>query len=136
MSTQKIFPTRILHTMLRIGDKDASLFFYTKLLGMKVLRQQDYPSGTYTLIFLGYGSEKDSTVVELTYNWGERDYVRGDDFGHLALAVTDIKETCEFLRLNHVNILREPGPMKDDSSEFIAFVEDPDGFKIELIQTT
>ena len=136
MSTQKIFPTRILHTMLRIRDKDASLFFYTKLLGMKVLRQKDYPSGAYTLIFLGYGSEQNSTVVELTYNWGEGDYVRGDDFGHLALAVTDVKETCEFLRLNQVNILREPGPMKDDSSEFIAFVEDPDGFKIELIQTT
>jgi lactoylglutathione lyase len=124
---------RLLHTMLRVKDLDASIAFYTEALGMRLLRKNDYPSGEFTLAFLGYGEESDSTVIELTYNWGKSDYVLGDAFGHLAIGVPDIYATCDALRARGVKITREPGPMKHGST-VIAFVEDPSGYKIELIQ--
>ncbi len=124
---------RLLHTMLRVKDLDASIAFYTEALGMRLLRKNDYPGGEFTLAFLGYGDESDTTVIELTYNWGKTDYVLGDAFGHLAVGVPDIYATCDPLRARGVKITREPGPMKHGST-VIAFVEDPSGYKIELIQ--
>jgi lactoylglutathione lyase len=132
--TPKPYPTRLLHTMLRVGDLDKSITFYTQLLGMKLLRRQEYPEGEYTLAFVGYQDEADSTVLELTYNWCKQHYDIGTAFGHIALATDDIYETCEALAAEGVNIIRPPGPMKDDASIVIAFLEDPDGYKIELIQ--
>ncbi|ESS73176.1 putative lactoylglutathione lyase GloA [Methyloglobulus morosus KoM1] len=129
-----IYPTRLLHTMLRVGNLDKSIAFYTQLLGMKLLHSQEYPEGEYTLAFVGYQDEADSTVLELTYNWGKQHYDIGTAFGHLALATDDIYATCEALAAEGVNITRPPGPMKDDASIVIAFLEDPDGYKIELIQ--
>jgi lactoylglutathione lyase len=108
--------------------------FYTQLLGMKLLRSQDYPEGEFTLAFVGYHNEDDSTVLELTYNWGKQHYDPGTAFGHLALATDDIYATYEALAAEGVNIARPAGPMKDDASIVIAFLEDPDGYKIELIQ--
>jgi lactoylglutathione lyase len=128
------YPTRLLHTMLRVGDLEKSIAFYTQQLGMKLLRSQDYPEGEYTLAFVGYHNEDDSTVLELTYNWGKQHYDLGTAFGHLALATDDIYATCEALAAEGVNITRPAGPMKDDASIVIAFIEDPDGYKIELIQ--
>lgn len=128
------YPTRLLHTMLRVGDLEKSIAFYTQLLGMKLLRSQEYPEGEFTLAFVGYQDEADSTVLELTYNWGKQHYDIGTAFGHIALATDDIYETCETLASGGVNITRMPGPMKDDASILIAFVEDPDGYKIELIE--
>jgi lactoylglutathione lyase len=130
----KRYPTRILHTMLRVGNLEKSIFFYTQLLGMKLLRSQEYPEGEFTLAFVGYQDEADSTVLELTYNWGKQRYEIGTAFGHIALATDDIYATCEALAAEGVNITRMPGPMKDDASIVIAFLEDPDGYKIELIQ--
>lgn len=124
---------RLLHTMLRVKDLDASLAFYTGALGMRLLRKTDYPSGEFTLAFVGYGEESDTSVIELTYNWGKSDYVLGDAFGHIAIGVTDIYATCDKLRADGVKITREPGPMKHGST-VIAFVEDPNGYKVELIQ--
>jgi lactoylglutathione lyase len=124
---------RMLHTMLRVGDLDASIRFYTEQLGMKLLRRNDYPDGKFTLAFVGYGDESDHTVLELTYNWGRDSYTLGDAFGHVALGVSDIYAACERLRAGGVKITREPGPMKHGAT-VIAFVEDPDGYKIELIQ--
>jgi lactoylglutathione lyase len=124
---------RMLHTMLRVGDLDASIRFYTEQLGMKLLRRNDYPDGKFTLAFVGYGDESDHTVLELTYNWGRDAYTLGDAFGHVALGVSDIYAACERLRAGGVKITREPGPMKHGAT-VIAFVEDPDGYKIELIQ--
>jgi lactoylglutathione lyase len=124
---------RMLHTMLRVGDLDASIRFYTEQLGMKLLRRNDYPDGKFTLAFVGYGDESDHTVLELTYNWGRDSYTLGDAFGHVALGVSDIYAACERLRAGGVKITREPGPMKHGTT-VIAFVEDPDGYKIELIQ--
>ena len=124
---------RMLHTMLRVGDLDASIRFYTEQLGMKLLRRNDYPDGKFTLAFVGYGDESDHTVLELTYNWGRDAYTLGDAFGHVALGVSDIYAACERLRAGGVKITREPGPMKHGTT-VIAFVEDPDGYKIELIQ--
>ena len=124
---------RLLHTMLRVKDLDASLAFYTGALGMRLLRKTDYPSGEFTLAFVGYGEESDTAVIELTHNWGKSDYVLGDAFGHIAIGVTDIYATCEKLRAEGVKITREPGPMKHGST-VIAFVEDPNGYKVELIQ--
>lgn len=124
---------RFLHTMLRVGDLDASIRFYTEQLGMKLLRRQDYPDGRFTLAFVGYGDEAEHTVLELTHNWGRREYALGDAFGHLALGVTDIRAACERLRAAGVKIVREPGPMKHGTT-VIAFVEDPDGYRIELIE--
>jgi len=124
---------RLLHTMLRVKDLDASLRFYTEQLGMKLLRRHDYPEGRFTLAFVGYGDESDHSVLELTYNWGRHDYQLGDAFGHVAIGVDDIHATCQRLRAQGVPITREPGPMKHGST-VIAFVEDPNGYKIELIE--
>lgn len=122
-----------LHTMLRVGDLDRSIAFYTTHLGMKELRRTDVPDGKYTLVFLGYGDESTHTVLELTYNYGVTEYEIGTAFGHLALGVPDIYGTCEELRKVGVKISREPGPVKFGTT-LIAFIEDPDGYKIELIE--
>jgi lactoylglutathione lyase len=124
---------RFLHTMLRVKDLDASLRFWTEHFAMKLLRRRDYPEGRFTLAFVGYGDESDHTVLELTHNWGRSDYDLGDAFGHVAIGVDDIHATCERLRAAGVPITREPGPMKHGST-VIAFVEDPNGYKVELIQ--
>ncbi|EKN00912.1 MULTISPECIES: lactoylglutathione lyase [Acidocella] len=122
-----------LHTMLRVGDLERSVKFYTELLGMKELRRNEVPDGKYTLVFVGYGDERSNTVLELTYNWGVETYELGSAFGHLALGVPDIYATCEKLRAAGVKIAREPGPVKFGTT-VIAFIEDPDGYKIELIE--
>ncbi|MCW8307865.1 lactoylglutathione lyase [Acidiphilium sp. PA] len=122
-----------LHTMIRVNDLEESIAFYTKLLGMKELRRTDVPDGKYTLAFVGYGSEKDHTVLELTYNYGTDHYDQGTAFGHLALGVADIKATVEKLRAAGAKIAREPGPVKFGTT-VIAFIEDPNGYKIELIE--
>ena len=124
---------RLLHTMIRVNDLEESIRFYCDLLGMKLLRNKEYPSGRFTLAFVGYGHESENAVVELTYNWDTHQYDVGNGFGHLAVGVTDIYATCETLRAKGAKIVREPGPMKHGSTE-IAFVEDPNGYKIELIQ--
>lgn len=124
---------RMLHTMLRVGNLEESLQFYCDVLGMKLLRQKDYPGGEFTLAFVGYGDESDNTVIELTYNWGVEAYEIGNAYGHIALGVDDIYGTCEQIRQRGGKISREPGPMKHGST-VIAFVEDPNGYKIELIQ--
>jgi lactoylglutathione lyase len=121
------------HTMIRVRDLDASLKFYTGMLGMNVLRQSEYPDGKFTNTFVGYGDEDSNTVIELTYNWGQEEpYDLGAGWGHLALEVPDVYATCETLAENGVNITRPPGPMKH-GTRVIAFIEDPDGYKIELI---
>ena len=124
---------RLLHTMIRVNDLDESLRFYCDRLGMTLLRRQDYPSGRFTLAFVGYGDESSHSVVELTYNWDTHAYELGNAFGHLAVGVGDLYGTCERLRAQGVKIVREPGPMKHGGSE-IAFIEDPNGYRIELIQ--
>lgn len=124
---------RYLHTMLRVGDLERSVQFYTRMFGMKELRRNDVPDGKYTLVFLGFGPEATQTVLELTYNYGVESYEMGTAFGHLAFAVPDIYADCERLRAAGVKITREPGPVKFGTT-LIAFVEDPDGYKIELIQ--
>ncbi|MDY7012791.1 MAG: lactoylglutathione lyase [Cyanobacteriota bacterium] len=124
---------RMLHTMLRVGDLDESLKFYCDVLGMKLLRKKDYPGGEFTLAFVGYGDESDHTVIELTYNWGVDRYEIGSGYGHVALGVDDIYKTCEEIKARGGKVTREPGPMKHGST-VIAFVEDPTGYKIELIQ--
>ena len=122
-----------LHTMLRVKNLDASVDFYTRLLGMRELRRTEVPDGKYTLAFIGYGDEKSNTVLELTYNWGKDDYDLGTAFGHLALGVPDIYGACDKLRQAGVKISREPGPVKFGTT-VIAFIDDPDGYKIELIE--
>ncbi len=124
---------RLLHTMIRVGDLERSLAFYCEMLGMKLLRRKDYPGGRFTLAFVGYGDESSHTVIELTHNWDTDSYELGDGFGHLALGVGDIYGTCDSLRGKGVPIVREPGPMKHGST-VIAFIEDPDGYRIELIE--
>jgi lactoylglutathione lyase len=125
---------RMLHTMIRVRDLDASLDFYTRLLGMRLLRKKDYPSGEFTLAFVGYGDEKDHTVIELTHNWGQTEpYDLGNAFGHIALGVRGIYDVCKALEAEGAAIPRPPGPMKHGGS-VIAFIEDPDGYKIELIE--
>ncbi len=124
---------RLLHTMLRVGNLEESLKFYCDVLGMKLLRQKDYPGGEFTLAFVGYGDEADHTVLELTYNWGKDKYNLGDAYGHIAIGVEDIFATCEAIKARGGKVTREPGPMKHGST-VIAFVEDPDGYKVELIQ--
>ena len=125
---------RYLHTMLRVKDLDKSLDFYTRLMGMKLLRKKDFPTGEFTLAFVGYGDEMDSTVIELTHNWGQEvPYDLGSGYGHIAIGVPDIYATCEALAAEGVSIPRPPGPMKHGGS-VIAFVDDPDGYKIELIE--
>lgn len=124
---------RLLHTMIRVNELDETLKFYCDKLGMKLLRRQDFPSGEFTLAFVGYGGEQDNAVVELTYNWGTHQYDLGNAFGHLAIGVDDIYRTCSELREKGVKITREPGPMKHGGA-VIAFIEDPNGYKIELIE--
>ena len=124
---------RMLHTMIRVGDLDRSIAFYTEVLGMQLLRRKDYPSGKFTLAFVGYGDEADHTVIELTHNWDTDSYDLGNGFGHIALAVEDAAAACDEIRQRGGNVVREAGPMKHGST-VIAFVEDPDGYKIELIE--
>ena len=124
---------RMLHTMIRVGDLDRSISFYTEVLGMKLLRRKDYPSGKFTLAFVGYGDEADHTVLELTHNWDTGSYDLGTGYGHIALAVKDAAAACDSIRVKGGNVVREAGPMKHGGS-VIAFVEDPDGYKIELIE--
>ncbi len=124
---------RMLHTMLRVGDLDRSIAFYTEVLGMQLLRRKDYPSGRFTLAFVGYGSEAEQTVLELTHNWDTTSYALGDGYGHIALGVEDIRSTCAAIAGKGGRVVREPGPMKHGST-VIAFIEDPDGYKVELIE--
>lgn len=119
--------------MIRVGNLDRSIEFYTKVLGMELLRKKDYPDGKFTLAFVGYGPEDTHPAIELTYNWDKDRYDLGDGFGHIALGVKDIYATCEAIRSAGGKIVREPGPMKHGTT-VIAFVEDPDGYRIELIE--
>lgn len=123
---------RLLHTMLRVGDLEKSISFYTQVLGMTELRRSEYPDGEFTLAFLGYGDESENTVLELTYNWGQSEYNLGDAFGHLAVEVDDVYKACDKMRAAGGKIIRDAGPMNAGST-IIAFVEDPDGYQIELI---
>jgi lactoylglutathione lyase len=123
---------KFLRTMIRVNNLDDSLKFYCDHLGMKLLRKQDYPGGEFTLAFVGYGGENDNTVIELTHNWGTSSYDQGSAFGHLALGVSDIYKVCNDLKAKGVKVVREAGPMKHGGA-VIAFLEDPNGYKIELI---
>jgi lactoylglutathione lyase len=123
---------RLLHTMIRTGNLDKSLDFYTGVLGMKLLRKHDYPEGKFTLAFVGYGEEASNSVIELTYNWGVESYDQGNAFGHIAIEVDDVYAACEQIKQKGGNVIREAGPMKGGNT-VIAFVADPDGYKIELI---
>jgi lactoylglutathione lyase len=124
---------RFLHTMLRVGDLDRSVGFYTKLLDMKELRRRDVPDGKYTLAFVGYGDEDSNSVIELTYNYGVEKYEQGGAFGHLAIGVPDVAATCEKVRKGGGTVTREAGPVKFGTT-VIAFIKDPDGYMIELVQ--
>jgi len=124
---------RILHTMLRVGDLEKSLAFYTEVLGMKLLRRHDYPEGKFTLAFVGYEDEARSAVIELTHNWGVEKYELGNAYGHIAIEVDDAAQACELVKQRGGKVVREAGQMKHGST-VIAFVEDPDGYKIEFIQ--
>lgn len=124
---------RILHTMIRVGDLEKSIAFYTQVLGMELLRRNDYPEGRFTLAFVGYGSEAEQAVIELTYNWDTAAYDLGNGFGHIALEVEDASRACDEVKRRGGKVVREAGPMKHGST-VIAFVEDPDGYKIEFIQ--
>ncbi len=123
---------RLLHTMLRVGDMERSIAFYTEVLGMTLLRRKDYPEGKFTLAFVGYGDEAHNSVLELTHNWGAEKYDLGDGYGHIALEVEDVYKACEDIRSRGGKITREPGPMKHGTS-ILAFIEDPDGYKVELL---
>ena len=124
---------RLLHTMIRVGDLDKSIGFYTGVLGMKLIRRKDYPDGKFTLAFVGYGDESDTAVIELTHNWDTRSYDLGNGFGHFAVSVPDARKACEAVKAQGGKVTREAGPMKHGTT-VIAFVEDPDGYKIEFIQ--
>lgn len=124
---------RILHTMLRVGDLNRSLAFYTEVLGMKELRRKDYPDGKFTLAFVGYGPESEEAVLELTHNWETKSYDLGTGYGHIAVEVDDAYKACEEVKRRGGKVTREAGPMKHGTT-VIAFVEDPDGYKIEFIQ--
>ena len=123
---------RLLHTMIRVGDLDRAISFYTEVMGMRLLRREDYPKGQYTLAFVGYGDETDHTVIEFTYNWGVTEYELGNGFGHLAIEVDDVYRATEKIRALGGNIIREPGAMNAGTT-IVAFIEDPDGYQIELI---
>ena len=125
---------RIVHTMVRVGDLDKSLAFYQQVLGMRLLRRHDYPEGKFTLAFLGYQEETEGAVLELTYNWGVDKYEMGTGYGHIALEVDDVYATCADIKQRGGTVTREAGPMKG-GNRVIAFVQDPDGYKIELVQT-
>lgn len=124
---------RMLHTMIRVGDLERAVAFYTEVLGMKLLRQQSYEAGRFTLAFVGYGDEASHTVLELTYNWDTDHYDLGNGFGHIAIEVDDAYAACEEIRQRGGKVVREAGPMKHGTT-VLAFVEDPDGYRIELIQ--
>lgn len=124
---------RVLHTMIRVGDLEKSITFYTEALGMQLLRKKDYPGGEFTLAFVGYGPETDTAVIELTHNWGTSSYDLGSGFGHIAIAVDDIEGACARVRKLGGAVTREPGPMKHGTT-VIAFVQDPDGYVIEFIE--
>ena len=123
---------RILHTMLRVGNLERSIAFYTQVLGMQLLRQNEYPEGKFTLAFVGYGEETEQTVIELTYNWDTDVYNLGDAFGHIAIEVADVYQACDDVKSRGGKIIREAGPMNAGST-VCAFVEDPDGYQIELL---
>jgi len=123
---------KLLHTMLRVGDLDRSIRFYTELLGMKLLRRMDFPGGRFTLAFVGYGSEQDNAVLELTHNWDTDRYELGTAYGHIAIGVEDVQAACERIRAGGGKVVREPGPMQHGST-VLAFVEDPDGYRVELL---
>ncbi|MCK6387857.1 lactoylglutathione lyase [Zoogloea sp.] len=125
---------RLLHTMLRVGDLDRSIAFYTEVLGMRLLRRHDYPEGKFTLAFVGFQDEAEGAVIELTHNWGVESYELGNGYGHIALEVPDAYAACEAIKARGGKVTREAGPMKHGTT-VIAFVEDPDGYKIELIQS-
>ena len=124
---------RILHTMLRVGDLERSIKFYTEVLGMKLLRKNDYPDGRFTLAFVGYDTEDKAAVLELTHNWDTKEYDLGDGYGHIAVEVDDAYTACNLVKERGGNVTREAGPMKHGTT-VIAFVTDPDGYKIEFIQ--
>lgn len=124
---------RILHTMIRVGDLDRSLRFYTEVLGMRLLRLQEYPEGKFTLAFVGYAPESEDAAIELTYNWGTERYDIGNGFGHIAIEVNDAQAACAEIKRRGGKVVREAGPMKHGTT-VIAFVEDPDGYRVELIQ--
>ena len=123
---------RLLHTMLRVGELDTSIDFYTQVLGMQLLRRKDYPDGEFTLAFVGYGDEADKTVIELTYNWGTASYDPGEGYGHIAIEVDDVYAAAAEVKQRGGKVIREAGPMNAGTT-IIAFVEDPDGYQIELI---
>ena len=124
---------RILHSMIRVNDLEESIKFYAEVLGMKLLREKEYPEGKFSLAFLGYGNETENTVIELTYNWDKNDYEHGNAFGHIAIEVDDIYKACEETKNKGVKVIRDPGPMMG-SSLLLAFIEDPNGYRIELIE--
>jgi lactoylglutathione lyase len=123
---------RLLHTMIRTGNLDRSIEFYTQVLGMSLLRRKDYPEGRFTLAFIGYGDERENTVIELTYNWGVESYDLGAGFGHIAIEVDDVYQACTDIKVRGGKVVREAGPMNAGTT-IIAFVADPDGYMIELI---
>ena len=124
---------RILHSMIRVNNLEESIKFYTQVLGMNLLREKEYPEGKFSLAFLGYGEETEETVIELTYNWDKIEYEHGNAFGHIAIEVDDIYQFCEEIKGKGANIIRDPGPMMG-SKLVLAFIEDPNGYKIELIE--
>ena len=125
---------RLLHTMLRVANLESSVSFYTEVMGMKLLRQHEVTEGRFTLAFVGYGDEENSATIELTHNWDTSDYQLGDAFGHIAIEVNDAYQTCDLIRQRGGNVVRDAGPMMHGTT-VIAFVEDPDGYKLELVQT-
>lgn len=126
---------RVLHTMIRVGDLQRAIDFYTKIMGMKLLRTSENPEYQYSLAFVGYDDESTASVIELTYNWGTKEYDHGNAFGHIAIGVDDVAETCQRIKMVGGKVTREAGPVKGGKT-IIAFVEDPDGYKIELIQNS
>ena len=124
---------RLLHTMIRVGDLEKSIAFYTEVLGMQLLRRNDYPAGKFTLAFLGYQDEREGAVIELTYNWGVSSYELGTAYGHIAIEVDDAYQACELVKQRGGKVIREAGPMQGNTT-VLAFIEDPDGYKIEFIQ--
>jgi len=134
LSISRIRPHRLLHTMLRVKKLERSIHFYTQHMGMKLLRREDFPDQAFSLAFLGFGEEQSHSLLELTYNWSQPSYDTGSAYGHLALACQDIYQLCDLLEREGVTIARKPGPMSGNANELIAFIEDPDGYKIELIQ--